>query len=275
MNLAAIFVILVSLAITAEERLKESPATIEEHGFRVHEVESSYQRGPTQIRVLLPDAVDQERKYPVVFVLPVEPGKESRYGDGLVELKKHNLHNQFGFIAIAPTFSDLPWYADHPTDPEIRQETYFLNVVLPLVEKTYPVDARPEGRLLLGFSKSGYGAWSLLLRHPQLFGRAAAWDSPLMLDRPGKYGAAQIFGDQTNFERYRVSDLLRAKGPELGRDPRLILTGFGNFQQEHVQLHALLDDLQIPHTYRDGPQRKHDWHSGWLPEAALLLLNRP
>ena len=34
-------------------------------------------------------------------------------------------------IFVAPTFSHLPWYADHPSDASIRQETYFLKVVVP------------------------------------------------------------------------------------------------------------------------------------------------
>ena len=29
--------------------------------------------------------------------------------------------------------------------------------------------------------------------------------------------------------------------------------------------------LKIEHDYRDGPARKHDWHSGWVAEAAELL----
>ena len=37
-------------------------------------------------------------------------------------------------------------------------------------------------------------------------------------------------------------------------------------------MHALLDELKIPHEYRDGPLRKHDWHSGWVSEAVELLL---
>ena len=38
-------------------------------------------------------------------------------------------------------------------------------------------------------------------------------------------------------------------------------------------MHDLLNQLAIPHVYRDGPQRKHDWHSGWVEEAVGLLLN--
>ena len=250
-----------------------SAAQKDDNGFLVHEVESEFQSGKTLIRVLLPDQLEKDRRYPVIYVLPVEAGTENRYGDGLLEVKKLDLHNKHGVIFVAPTFSHLPWYADHPTDKTIRQESYFVNVVVPFVEKTYPVQANADGRLLLGFSKSGWGAWSLLLRHPDLFGRAAAWDAPMMMERIGKYGNAPIFGDQGNFEAYRISSLLREKGKDLGDDKRLILTGYGNFRSEHEGVHALLDELKIPHEYRDGPQRKHDWHSGWVEEAVELLVD--
>ncbi|HEY2411533.1 MAG TPA: alpha/beta hydrolase-fold protein [Pirellulaceae bacterium] len=268
--------VLLSLALLApvfEEAPVISPGS-ESDGILIHGVESPFQEGTTQIRVLLPDAREPNRKYPVVFVLPVEAKNESRYGDGLAEIKKHDLHNKHHAIFVSPTFSHLPWYADHPTDPFIRQETYFLHVVVPFVERTYPIEARPEGRLLLGFSKSGWGAWSLLLRHPDIFGRAAAWDAPLMMDRLGKYGTTPIFGTQVNFEAYRLTDLLETNRELLGSQKRFVLTGYGNFRPEHEQMHALLDKLNIAHEYRDGPLRKHDWHSGWVPEAVELLLAR-
>jgi len=264
---------LVSSALAAaDEAPAISPATTDQQGFLVHEVESPFQEGKTQIRVLLPDAVNSKQQYPAIYVLPVEARNEVRYGDGLLEVKKHDLQNKHETIFIAPTFSHLPWYADHPTALTIRQEAYFLKVVVPFIEKIYPAQPKPEGRLLLGFSKSGWGAWSLLLRHPDVFGRAAAWDAPLMMDRIGKYGSSNIFEVQANFEKYRVAGLLRMQGKTLGGDKRLILTGYGNFRQEHEQIHSLMDELKIPHEYRDGPQRKHDWHSGWVPEAVELLI---
>jgi len=272
-RVVGVFVALVlAPAIGADETPTFSPAAADDHGFLVHEVESQYQQGRTQIRVLLPEVSRSRRKHPVIYVLPVEAKNETRYGDGLLEVKKHNLHNKHEAIFVAPTLSHLPWYADHPTDPAIRQEMYLLKVVLPFLEKTYPAQATREGRLLLGFSKSGWGAWSLLLRHPDLFGRAAAWDAPLMMDGPGKYGSASIFGTPEKFANYRITDLLQTKGKLLGPERRLILTGYGSFRQEHEQVHTLMDELKIPHVYRDGPQRKHDWHSGWVPEAVELLV---
>ncbi len=275
-----IFAVLAAVALagswTAAEELPEmSPAKKNDNGILIHEVQSELQAGKTLVRVLLPDELEKGRRYRVIYVLPVEAGVENRYGDGLLEVKKHDLHNKHGVIFVAPTFSHLPWYADHPTDKTIRQEDYFLNVVLPLIEKTYPAQAEREGRLLLGFSKSGWGRWALLLRHDDTFARAAAWDAPLMMDRLGKYGTSPIFGDQETFETYRITDLLRRQAKSLGKDNRLILTGHGNFRDDHQNAHALLEELSIPHTYRDGPPRKHTWHSGWVEEAVELLLNNP
>lgn len=264
--------VLIAPTVRADEPVSISEAKKDANGFLVHEVRSPFQARTTQIRVLVPDTLEKSKKYPVVYVLPVEAGTESRYGDGLKEVQKLDLHNTLSAVFVAPTFSHLPWYADHPTKSEIRQESYFLNVVIPFIDKTYPVRAEAEGRLLLGFSKSGWGAWSLLLRHPNLFGKAAAWDAPLMLDKPGKYGSGDIFGTADNFEGYRVSKLLEAKADKLHSEKRLMLLGYGNFRAEHEQAHALMDRLRVAHEYRDGPARKHDWHSGWVKEAVELLL---
>jgi len=255
-----------------DDAVTVAKAKMDDHGFLVHEVRSPYQAGTTHIRVLLSDKVEKGKRYPVVYVLPVEAGNENRYGDGLVEVKKLGLHGKHQAIFIAPTFSHLPWYADHPTKAEIRQEAYFLKVVVPFIEKTYSVQAEAGGRLLLGFSKSGLGAFSLLLRNPDLFGKAAAWDAPLMMDGPGPYGSGDIFGTPENFEKYRITRQLKARAETFQKEKRLILVGYGTFRDHHEKAHALMTDLKIAHLYRDGPARKHDWHSGWVAETAGMLL---
>lgn len=254
------------------DRVEIAAAERQPDGVLVHTVRSPYQAGVTRIRVLLPDRVEKGRRLAALYVLPVEAGDGRQYGDGLEEVRKLGLHNKHRLVCVAPTFSHLPWYADHPSDPQIRQEGYLLRVVVPLVERTYPVRAEPVGRLLLGFSKSGWGAYSLLLRHPDLFGRAAAWDAPLVEDRPAKYGMGPIFGTQESFDKYRIASLLAQRAADLrGKPARLILTGYSNFRDQHQAAHRLMTDLGIPHVYRDGPQRKHDWHSGWVDEAVGLL----
>jgi hypothetical protein len=261
-----------SSAAAADGTAAISAATKSAEGFLIHEVQSPFQTGAAQIRILLPDRLDLERRHPVIYVLPVEAGNQSRYGDGLAEVWRNDLHNIHGTIFVAPTFSQIPWYADHPTDPGVRQESHLLEVVIPFVEKTYPAKAERSGRLLLGFSKSGWGAWSLLLRRPEMFERAAAWDAPLMMGEPGRYGSAEVFGTRDNFEEYRISKLLRENAAGLRKANRLSMTGFGNFQPHHERMHALLEELQIPHDHLAGPRRDHDWHSGWVAQTVEQLL---
>lgn len=244
-------------------------------GVVTHAVKSPYQTGPTLVRVLTPDAPAPAGGYPVVYVLPVEAGTEARYGDGLAEVRKLDLHNRLKAVFVAPTFAALPWYADHPTRPDLRQEAHLLAVVVPFVQRAYPVRADAAGRLLLGFSKSGWGAFGLLLRNPEVFGRAAAWDAPLMMDAPGRYGSGEVFATPENFRRYELTRLVEERADLLRGRSRLVLTGYGNFRAEHQRFHALLEKLNVPHEYRDGPALKHDWHAGWVGEAARLLVGVP
>lgn len=243
------------------------PAAPAEH---LHIIRSPHQRGQTTVRVFTPAGGATPMK--TLYVLPVEAGSETRWGDPAAEIRRLGLADRHGLLVALPTFSELPWYADHPSEPSLRQERYLLEEVIPLIDATYPVQTGPGRRWLAGFSKSGWGAWSLLLRHPDVFDQAAAWDAPLMQNAPDRFGMGPIFGTLENFERYKVSDLVRARAGLLRARCRLVLTGYaGAFRQHHVAMHELLAKLEIPHVYRDGPQRAHHWQSGWLAEAVELL----
>lgn len=243
-----------------------------DHGWIEHSVQSPFQAGTTKIHVLVPDGPPSAEPYSTLYVLPVEAGDGQRWGDALQEVRRNDLHNRHRLICVYPTFSHLPWYADHPQQATIRQESYFLQVVVPFVERTFPVRRDAGGRLLVGFSKSGWGAFSLLLRHPETFGKAAAWDAPLAMSQPNRYGMEQVFATQENFEPYRISRLLRERAPALQTGNRLVHLGYGNFRDQHLAVETLLQELGISHTFRDGPPRPHAWDSGWLPEAVQLLV---
>jgi ubiquinone/menaquinone biosynthesis C-methylase UbiE len=237
-----------------------------------HRLTSPRQAEKTRVRVLLPDKIEEGKQYRTLYVLPVEPGHETRWGDPVKEVLRTDLHNRYDLVCVFPEFSHLPWFANHATDSSKGQERYFLRNVIPLIERHYPVLKKKDGRLLVGFSKSGWGAWSLLLRHPDKFARAAAWDAPLMKSRPDQFGMGPIFGTQENFEKYQISKLLEPRAEQLRYEKRLGLFGYGGFRTHHQQMHRRLDELKIPHAYADGPQRKHDWHSGWLAEAVEFLV---
>jgi hypothetical protein len=247
------------------------------HGARLRvTIGSKYQPGTLTVDVLTPNVIHSGSHLKVVYVLPVEPLDQHSYGDSLNVIQGLGLQNEYHVIFVAPTFAQMPWYADHPSDPLRRQESYFLHAVIPLVESRFPVLKEPSGRLLLGFSKSGWGAFSLLLRHPDVFGAAAAWDAPLdnlTPDAPDGWQMIDIFGTQENFNHYCIFRLLREHGQFVGKNHRFVLLGYGLFKDDVRATHALMAQLGIPHIYSNDYWHKHAWDTGWLPQAVSLLLD--
>ncbi|MEM9586650.1 MAG: sulfatase-like hydrolase/transferase [Planctomycetota bacterium] len=248
-------------------------------GFRTHDLWSPHQAGKTRLRILLPDAFDLRKKYRVLYVLPVHEDGVETHGDGLVEIKKHDVHNQHQLICVAPGYTSKPWYADHDLNPHKQDESHLLKTVIPFIQKRYPVRADANGRLLIGFSKSGWGAATLLLRHPNLFHRAAAWDPGIRVDTgpieesERSERIARDWGTPENFAAYRLTNLIRTHGKALGDEPRLFYFNTeGKRAVGGIEIHRLLVEQEIPHRYVMEPYREHAWDSGWLPEAVSFLV---
>jgi S-formylglutathione hydrolase FrmB len=236
-------------------------------GLQTFVVTSDYQARPCNVYVLLPDAFDAKKKYKVLYILPAwAPSKE-----GVLEARKLGLHNKHGVICVAMDFSTMPWYADHPDDPKRRYDSYLPDVIVPFIDKTYPTVAAPEGRVLVGFSKSGLGAVTLLLRHPEVFGRAGSWDGILIMDnRP------EFFGPKEHYlANYYVPNLVKKRAALLKKQPaRLAIVGYGirSFEKLTEDAHKLLDRHGIPHYYENGTRREHEWGSGWLAPLVEVLM---
>lgn len=241
-------------------------------------IDSDCQAYANALRILLPDELQATENPRLLYVLPVNPDVSARWGDGLDTVMQLDLHNRYGMIAVAPSFSDWPWYADHSDDLKIRQETYFVEEVVPFVDGLYPQAS--QTRLLLGFSKSGNGAYQLLLRHPELFHAAAIWDAPVMMGKADKSSMPDIYGTEENFEHYYIPRLLEEHAAQLRPSARLGLFGYGFFSGEneypevgeHVaSAHQLMKRLGIPHIYDNSTWREHHWDSGWVADAVAAL----
>ncbi len=150
---------------------------------------------------------------------------------------------------------------------------------MPFIETQYKTLAGSEGRYLLGFSKSGYGALAMLLRNQDFFGRAFAWDSPLAMSSPSQgYGFSGIVGTTQNFsQNYQITNLLNTRGATLkGQPPRILLLGYATTYgcyADHKAIDAQMTRLGIPHVYNPGVLRSHVWASGWMPDAVKMLLS--
>jgi hypothetical protein len=238
-----------------------------------HMLESPHQTGPVPVEILTPDTLESGRSYPVLYILPVAPGVASRWGSGIQEAAKGDVANLYGVICVAPAFAATPWFADHPTDPALRQESHFIKAVIPWVEANYPAERARAGRLLLGFSKSGYGAVMLLLRHPDLFERAVAWDAPLGKTAPDQFKMIEVFGTAEHFAAYSIPGLLGQRAAVLkGGPPRIYLMPDREGDHKMDDVKAQLERLEIPHGVEYTTGLEHRWDSGWVPRAAALAI---
>lgn len=250
-----------------------------------YSVASPYLAGTNLVEVLLPESFDASRRYRVLYVLPVEAALGGAFGDGMMEARKIDAHNKHDLICVYPTFDTPPWYGRHATDPHIRHEAHFCKVVLPLIESRYPAMASPRGRLLLGYSKSGWGAFSLILRNPDLFGCAASWDAPLMLTEAefGAFGTDRHFGTVACFKEYMPRNLLASARAVFGGRPRLVVAGsatpapptavFANHNRHTGEAHAKMQELGISHLYTDQLPNEHHWNTGWVAPVLDMLMS--
>jgi PKD repeat protein len=157
------------------------PPTVDGNGVEYYSVVSAYQGAqPTTLRILEPTNPTPGEAQRFVFFLPVDPGVTglgSEFGDGLEQARILNLHNLYNAVLVAPSFHIEPWYGDHDSDPTRRLESFLVQHVAPFVDQFAAPGTTPD-RWLVGFSKSGFGALSMIFRHPAAFTAAAAWDVP-------------------------------------------------------------------------------------------------
>ncbi|MEM1059205.1 MAG: alpha/beta hydrolase-fold protein [Verrucomicrobiota bacterium] len=249
-----------------------------EKGIVEIELDSPHQDGPTRVEVLLPDRPEPGKKYPVLYILPVGGAAKRAFGDGLQEARQADLANKYGVICVQPYFSLVPWLGNHATDPKIQQERHLLETVVPMIDATFPTQADPEGRWLIGFSKGGWAAITQLLRNPETFGYAAAWDVPFMLTGDnsgpnwGPMGLKRNFGTKEAMQQSLPTKLAEQNADWLKERPRLVI-GVGEFWKgPSTKYHQFLEQRGIPHAYRDDLVLKHRWDTGWFEPIAVELI---
>jgi S-formylglutathione hydrolase FrmB len=230
--------------------------------------------GTQVLRVLAPTNPAPGVPHNFLYVLPVEGGLASDYGDGVDTLRALDAQDQYNLTIIAPTFEIDPWYADNPNDPNLQYETFMTKDLVPWVSKNLSVSGH-EQNWLIGFSKSGIGGEDLLLKHPDLFSVAASWDFPADMSAYDQFGSssANDYGTDANFQaNYRLTPafLDAHKAPFLSQN-RIWIGGYSAFQTDMSDFDTLLTSEGIAHTTETPQVMVHRWDSGWVPIALAAL----
>jgi Ca2+-binding RTX toxin-like protein len=222
--------------------------------------------------VLEPDHPSTSYDHTFLYALPVEAGlAQSTWGSGLDELQKLDVPNQYNATIIEPIFPIYPWYADSSTDATINFETFMSTLLPAWVDSNFDPSGADKD-LLIGFSKSGYGALDLLLKHPDVFADAAAWDFPADMVY-NDYGSAENYGTEANFQdNYQLSGaFIDAWKAPFTTEDRIWISGSDVFQSQVSDFDTLLTSHGVLHTVAPSTHDDHNWSSGWLSDAVAGL----
>jgi enterochelin esterase-like enzyme len=212
------------------------------------------------------------RKYPVLYLLHGLGGNaQSMALEGewtaLQDLRREHLAGEF--LVVAPDGWDT--FYINSRDGKTPYSDFFLNELLPFVERTYRVRAGRASRGITGFSMGGYGALRMAFAHPELFGSVSAHSAALMRDPPQGVSAeassgnpaavllARVFGNPINRKFWELNSpftLSRENAPLLLKMKIYFDCGTEDsygFYRGARELHETLDSLKIPHEYHLYP----------------------
>jgi len=128
--------------------------------------------------------------------------------------------------------------------------------------------------VLVGFSKSGLGAWNIAREIPDRIAATIIFDAPVARRQLPTWGTQAFYADHTAWQGdlpVRTVEAFAAAVPEAHR---LVLISGPGFRAEMCALSRALARIGHDHVFLDCPDMKHHWNSGWI-EKGLAALSGP
>ncbi len=222
--------------------------------------------------VILPDAYESGKNFPVVYLLHGYGGNYADWVNKAPEIKE--LADEYSFIIVCPDGGKGSWYWDSPIDERFQYETFVAKELVEWVDKNYKSLASREGRAITGLSMGGHGALYLALKHQNVFGAAGStaggvdirsfpknWD---MEARIGSYAK-----NPRRWEEHTVIKMLHLLTPN---SLQLIIDcGTSDFfNLVNLKLHEEMLLRNIEHTFISQPGA-HNW-AYWQKSIPYQLL---
>lgn len=217
-------------------------------------IESRFLSSPEKVIVVTPQTNPQRPQYPTVYLLNGFGGDHTSWMKVRPDLPR--LADELGLILVMPDGRDS-WYWDAPADPSMQMESFFINDLVPYIDRFYPTVQHPTMRAITGLSMGGQGAMYLAMRHPYIWGNAGSTSGGLdirpfpekwkMRDRLGDYASHQSIWDEH-------SPVVMAQKLEPGMINIIFDCGADDFfAQVNEAFHLTLAEKKIPHDYIQRP----------------------
>lgn len=244
---------------------------LQRYVYRSEYTDSAADYGDTYfLDVLAPDDYDAGTDYPLVIVLGVEATPGGAFADEMQVILGDDLHNTVGAVFCRVTTKSVPWWA-RKSDGTMDYEALIRDGVLPWMRDNYSIRAGRFGVSLLGYSKGGWGAMSLMLRNPTAFGFVALWDAPLTANRATLEENGADFGSDAEFEARSPGLILADNVAGLTDQTRVIYSGVSYWTTEYPEFKALLDSEAVPYNELYAYNPVHDSDAGWMPSVVEAL----
>jgi hypothetical protein len=225
------------------------------------EIKSEYLNDSLGFRIVNTE-IEKDTIIKLIFVLPVEKTKNFKYGSGIDECKKLIDRNIISnnIVFVQPDYDIIPWYGSHPTDEDNNQLKYTIELIK-LIRLKYNHNLTKI--YLLGFSKSGFGAMNLIIKHPELIDGIMIWDAPLSTEWNEKWGMQYSFGTKENFMNnyYLMRDNIEL---EVLKNKLIIIGGFDLFENQTKEFQSRLDKYGINYICDNNIRFKHEWNKDWI-----------
>lgn len=216
--------------------------------------------------IMLPDAYDGKRAFPVVYLLH---GHGMKYAEWLrVQRDLPKLASQYGMILVCPDGANS-WYWDSPVNPASRYETYVSRELTDYISKNYNTINDKSGRAVTGLSMGGHGALWLAIRHQDTFGACGSMSGGVDIRPfPNRWNMKDALGsyeqNPARWDAHTVMTQLHLIRPGLA-----IIIDCGTedfFYEVNEKLHRELLTRKIPHDYisRPGVHNAPYWRNAIL-----------
>lgn len=218
--------------------------------------------------------------YPVLHALPaLLIGTTSGREDVPTIFDQGGYADTYGCVIGMPDFSPAttPWYGQRE-DGTADQAAFTANVMPGFMQEFLHGSSLRDSNYLMGYSKSGVGAYSLLLRNSSVFGYAAGWDGPWNLNanwatQATGFLAVLMFTTQAQYQLYDPYTILTAHINSVSDKKRLCLLGYHTFSADEAIMRTLLDNNNIEYDYSHTDTGEHSYSSGWLPDGMAMLMS--
>jgi len=126
--------------------------------------------------------------------------------------------------------------------------------------------------ILVGFSKSGLGAWNIARTIPDRISGTIIFDAPVARDELPPWGTGPFYESNASWREDLPIRTVQDFQAVMPKTQSLVLISGESFHEEMCTLSQALCKARVEHVFLPRPQLKHHWNSGWVEEGLNEVL---